>query len=93
MSKERPKPPPPPPAPAKLFQRRIEAALAEGRGVADMTLHLTLGDVRRLKRDADVPLDAIRYEGGVMRFLGVKVVEGGVDASTLASTLEGPPEA
>ncbi len=81
MSKDRP--PPPPQPPAKLFQRRIEAAVADGGALADMTLRLTLGDARRLKRDADVPLDAIRYSDGVMHFLGVKVVEGGVDASVL----------
>ncbi|WP_454761476.1 hypothetical protein [Caulobacter segnis] len=80
MSKAPSKPAPPP---AVLFQRQIQDALTGGAGLADLTLRLTLGDSRRLRRDADVPLDAISYRDGVMCFLGVKVVEGGVEASVL----------
>jgi hypothetical protein len=78
MSKDRPQPPP-----AVLFQRRITDAIADGAVAADMTLRLTLGDSRRLKRDADLPLEAISYQEGVMHFLGVKVIEGGIEASVL----------
>ena len=81
MSKERP--PRPTPPPAVLFRQWISDALASGGTAADMTLHLTLGDGHRLRRDTNVPLDAISYSGGEMRFLGVKVVEGGVNASAL----------
>lgn len=81
MSKDRPQPPPLPPA--TVFQRRIADALADGAAAGDLTLRLTLGDARRLRRDADVPLEAISYLGGEMHFLGVKVVEGGVEASLL----------
>jgi len=73
----------PPAPPAILFRQRIADALADGAAIGDLTLRLTLGDARRLRRDTDVALDAISYNGGEMRFLGVKVVEGGVDASTL----------
>ncbi|USQ96652.1 hypothetical protein [Caulobacter sp. RL271] len=81
MSKDRP--PAPPVPPAALFQRRIADAIAEGATAADLTLRLTLGDARRLRRDTGVPLEAISYLGGQMHFLGVKVVEGGVEASVL----------
>lgn len=83
ISKDRSKPTPPPAPPAVFFQRRIQDALTEGAVVADMTLRLTLGDARRLRRDADLPMEAISYRDGAMHFLGVKVVEGGVEASVL----------
>lgn len=83
MSKAPNKPSSPPAPPAALFKRRIQDALTEGATVGDMTLRLTLGDARRLRRDADVPLEAISYHDGAMHFLGVKVVEGGVEASVL----------
>lgn len=77
-----------PPPPAVLFRRRIEEALNEGVLVGDMALHLTHGDARRLRRDADVPLEAISYSGGAMHFLGVRVVEGGIDASVLERAVQ-----
>lgn len=83
LTKAPSKPSSPPAPPAVLFQRRIQDALTDGAVVADMTLRLTLGDARRLRRDADVPLEAISYHDGAMHFLGVKVVEGGVEASVL----------
>lgn len=72
-----------PPAPAVLFGHQIEAALAGGALVGDLTLHLTLNDGRRLRRDDSVPLEQISYLGGAMHFRGVRVVEGGVTVSTL----------
>jgi len=87
VSKDRPAPPPLPPA--TLFQRRIAEAIAEGATAGDLTLRLTLGDARRLRRDTDLPLEAISYLGGEMHFLGVKVVEGGVEASLLERPAQG----
>jgi len=75
--------PKPPQSPAVTFRGEIEAAIAGGAPVAKMTLRLTLNDGRRLRRDETVPLDQISYLGGEMHYLGVKVVEGGVDASVL----------
>lgn len=83
ISKAGSKPASPPAPPAALFQRRIQDALTDGAVVADMTLRLTLGDARRLRRDTAVPLEAISYHDGAMHFLGVKVIEGGVEASVL----------
>ncbi|HEY8572081.1 hypothetical protein [Phenylobacterium sp.] len=71
------------PAVAEVFRRKIEAQLAEGAKPDDLTLRLTNGDAHRLKRDPAVPMKDIAFKDGVMRFLGVKVVEGGVDVSTL----------
>jgi hypothetical protein len=73
----------PPQAPADLFRDQIEAAVAEGVAPADMTLKLTLGDTHKLKRDPKVALADISFAGGVMRYLGVKVEQGGVPESTL----------
>lgn len=71
-------------SPASRFRGEITAALAQGVLREDLTLHLTLGDTYRLTRDRETPVDEISYEGGVMRFMGVKVERGGVDASMLA---------
>jgi hypothetical protein len=73
----------PPQAPAELFRDQIEAAVAEGVAPEDMTLKLTLGDTHKLKRDPKVALADISFAGGVMRYLGVKVEQGGVPESTL----------
>jgi hypothetical protein len=73
----------PPMAPAELFRGQIEAAVAEGIAPDDMTLKLTLGDTHKLKRDPKVALADISFAGGVMRYLGVKVEQGGVPESTL----------
>jgi hypothetical protein len=48
-----------------------------------MTLRLTLSDVTALKRDRDLPVADISFTGGVMRYLGVKVEQGGVPESVL----------
>jgi hypothetical protein len=70
-------------SPGHVFRKQIEAALASGAAVEDMTLRLTLGDVHKLKRDTSLALSDISFAGGVMRFLGVKIEQGGVAASAL----------
>ena len=64
---------------------RDEIAKAEAQGVSrnDMTLHLTLNDANQLRRDRSLPVADISFADGVMTFLGVMIVEGGVPASTL----------
>jgi hypothetical protein len=61
----------------------IETADAEGVRREDMILRLTFGDVARLKRDASLALEDISFTGGVMRFLGVRIEQGGVAESVL----------
>ena len=70
-------------SPAARFRAEIEAAVAEGVPVEDMTLRLTLSDASRLTRDPTTPLADISYADGVMRYLGVQVAQGGVPASSL----------
>ncbi len=69
--------------PADIFRSQIAAAEAEGVHRDDMTLRLTLSDVTALKRDRDLPVADISFTGGVMRYLGVKVEQGGVPESVL----------
>ena len=61
---------------------------AETSGVArgDMLLHLTLRDESVMKRSRSVGIDEISFEGGEMRFIGVKVVV----TSEAMSSLEAP---
>lgn len=70
-------------SPAGRFRGQIEAAEAAGIARDDMTLRLTLGDVHLLKRDPGLALADISFAGGVMRFLGVKIEQGGVAESML----------
>jgi len=80
------KPPPAKPmlgSPDKRFRGQIEAAVAEGVAVEDMTLRLTLRDASLLARDRNTPVADITYSEGVMRFLGVRVEQGGIDVSKL----------
>jgi hypothetical protein len=78
---------PPPPVrrvpPAPRFRSEIEAAEAEGAVRDDMTLRLTLNDVTALRRDRTLAVADLSFTGGVMRYLGVKVEQGGVAESTL----------
>jgi len=79
---------PPPPAPAKgtpdqRFRGAIQAALADGVETDDLVLRLTLSDTIAMSRDKTTPLADISYAGGVMRFLGVRIIKGGVAASAL----------
>jgi hypothetical protein len=69
--------------PDTRFRGQITAALAEGVKPADMTLRLTYADATAMTRDKATPVADISYTGGVMRFLGVRVEKGGVDASAL----------
>jgi hypothetical protein len=68
---------------ANTFRQQIESAMAEGVAREDMTLHLTLGDAHRIKGDHELAIEDVNFSGGVMRFLGVKVEQGGVTASSL----------
>jgi hypothetical protein len=70
-------------APADIFRNQIAAAEADGVHRDDMTLRLTLSDVTALKRDRDLPVADISFAGGVMRYLGVKIEQGGVPESVL----------
>jgi hypothetical protein len=65
------------------FRHAIAAAEADGVAREAMVLRLTLRDDAELKRDPAVGLDEIRFADGEMRFLGVRVVVGGVPVSTL----------
>jgi len=65
------------------FRNEIEKAEAAGVARKDMTLRLTLSDVNQLRRDANLALTDISFTGGVMRYLGVKVEQGGVAESVL----------
>jgi hypothetical protein len=77
------KPPGPRTSTASRFRSQIEKAEADGASRADMTLQLTRSDVSDLKRDPKVPVTDISFAGGVMTFLGVKIVQGGVATSVL----------
>ncbi|WP_187449201.1 hypothetical protein [Caulobacter sp. 17J80-11] len=65
------------------FRHAIVTAEAEGLRTDALTLRLTLRDESELKRDPAVKVEEISFAGGVMRFLGVKVVAGGVAVSSL----------
>lgn len=71
---------------ASYFRSQIEAADTAGVSREDMTLHLTLNDVNQLQRDRSLPLSDIKFVDGVMSYLGVKIVQGGVAASVLSRT-------
>jgi hypothetical protein len=72
-----------PQPPGKKFKTEIERARLEGIDESALLLRLTLGDVSRLKRDPQIPANEISFEGGEMRYLGVKVVGGDVATSEL----------
>ena len=65
------------------FRDQIERAEAKGAARGDMLLRLTLSDVSQLKRDPNLALEDISFSEGVMRFLGVKVAQGGISDSVL----------
>jgi hypothetical protein len=73
------------------FRRAVEVAEAGGASRSDMVLHLTQRDVADLKRDAAVAVEDISFGGGVMRYIGVRVVTGGVAASALQAGAEAEP--
>lgn len=70
-------------SPALRFRTQIELATAEGATPDDLTLRLTLGDASLLKRDPNLALADLSFIGGTMRFLGVKIEQGGVAESEL----------
>ncbi len=71
--------------PARRFSREIADAVAAGTNVEELVLHLTLMDASKVKRDPGVPLEHVSFSPEGMRFLGVRVVQGGVLSSTLSS--------
>jgi len=70
-------------SPAVRFREQIERAEADGVARETMTLRLTYGDASLLKRDQALGVSDINFAGGAMRFLGVRVEEGGVPQSEL----------
>ena len=68
---------------AQHLRAEIEKAEAAGAARDEMSLHLTLNDVDALKRDRSLALADISFAAGTMRYLGVKIVQGGVSASVL----------
>ena len=68
---------------ADYFRQEIGKAEAQGVSRDDMTLHLTLGDVNKLRRDRSLAVADISFAGGTMRYLGVKIEQGGVATSVL----------
>lgn len=69
--------------PAVEFRDAIEKAESDGVSRGDMLLKLTLSDASELKRDRTVAVEDISFADGTMRYLGVKVSQGGVPKSTL----------
>ena len=78
-----PRPPQKPLPPGQRFKPQIESARADGVDNADLLLRLTFGDASKLKRDPSVSTEDLSFKDGETRYLGVKVVEGGVAASAL----------
>lgn len=70
-------------SPRERFKLEIEKAVSQGADPEGMVLQLTLGDVSRLKRDRAISTADISFDNGEMRYLGVKVAAGHVDASSL----------
>jgi hypothetical protein len=70
-------------SPALRFRAEIEQAVAEGVDREDLRLRLTHRDASLLRRDPKLPVSDISFAGGSMRFLGVRIEEGGVERSEL----------
>ena len=68
---------------ADLFRGQIEKAEADGVERSAMILRLTFSDAQQLKRDPGVALTDISFADGAMRYLGVKVEQGGPTQSAL----------
>jgi hypothetical protein len=71
------------PSVADQFRAAIDRATADGAPLEDLVLILTLGDADKLKRDREVAVSDISFAAGDMRYLGVKVVQGGAKISAL----------
>lgn len=78
-----PRPPQKPLPPGQRFRPEIETARAEGVDCADLVLRLTFSDAAKLKRDPNVLTEDLSFKGGETRYLGVRVIEGGVATSAL----------
>lgn len=76
----------------QLLRDWIGAAGHDGAASADFVLRLTLRDGSALKRHPSVRPHEITFASGVMHFLGVRVVEGGV-ADSMLDTGAAPPVA
>lgn len=65
---------------------RAQIARAEADGVSKdaMTLSLTLRDEADLKRARSVGVHEISFADGEMRFLGVRIISGGVTVSAFS---------
>jgi hypothetical protein len=61
----------------------IAAAELKGHVARDMLLRLTRSDAAALKRHPDVAVHEVSFASGEMRFMGVRVQEGGVTSSVL----------
>lgn len=72
-------------APARRFGREIVSAIASGVAAEELTLRLTLMDASKVKRDPSVALSDISFSPEGMRYLGVRVIEGGVRSSELVT--------
>jgi len=70
----------------------IEKAEAEGVARADMLLRLTFRDASLIKRSPSVGIDEVSFEGGDMRFLGVRITVGPVPLSRLEAPAQPDPE-
>lgn len=71
------------PTPTDRLRKQIEKATAEGLGLDDMVLRLTHRDVDYLRRDRSLAVADISFSDGTMRFLGVRIEAGGLEASEL----------
>jgi hypothetical protein len=82
---------------ARVDQVRQWIAHADCEGLlrADLQLHLSHRDLSGLKRSPSVSTDEISFLNGVMRFLGVEVVDAAASASRLdqrAAAVDADPE-
>jgi hypothetical protein len=73
-------------SPAVRFRDQIEMAEADGFGRPQMMLRMTHADASLLKRDPSLAVSDISFADGIMRFLGVRVEEGGVAESVLVKS-------
>lgn len=65
------------------LQAQIREAVAGGANAESLTLRMTWRDEAGLRRNSELPVEAISYANGEMRFWGVKVEKGGVETSVL----------
>jgi hypothetical protein len=68
---------------ADQFRDAIALATADGAPLDALVLILTRGDADKLKRDRAIAVSDISFADGEMRYLGVRVVQGGATVSAL----------